>query len=132
VRVRAADVIVAHATAIVTIVATLAVLLAAQYFAQPAHAHDSWINRQGLRDPLSNIWCCGPDDCEDLTALGIPVTEEPNGDVRIGDTHERVESRRIIWASPEGHWYRCYEPLSEGGAPTVKRARCLIGPPKQS
>jgi len=94
-----------------------------------ARAHDSWINRDDLRDPISGVQCCGPADCEDLSIEGIKVTEEPNGDVTIADTGERVEARRVIWASPEGHWYRCSFFYGESGATMWKRVRCLIGPP---
>jgi len=114
-----------HLFAFVVLIHGLPVLCASCW------AHDSWISRDNLRDPLSGVGCCGDQDCEDLSKLGVTVTEQPSGFV-LSDTNEQVEKRRVIWKSREGHWYRCFEKVSTRGGPTWKRVRCLIGPPPQS
>jgi hypothetical protein len=38
----------------------IAVLLA---LAKPSRAHDSWISQDGLKNPVTQEWCCGRMDC---------------------------------------------------------------------
>lgn len=91
---------------------------------------DSWINHGKLYDPQSQAWCCNEKDCEDITQQGILVTEKLDGFV-IADSGEYVPGSRVLWKSPDGHWWRCHIIVHEQGR-TWKKARCLIAPPSSS
>jgi hypothetical protein len=80
-----------------------------------AAAHDSWISRNGLRDPVSGYWCCNHIDCR-----AEPV-REVNGGYQV-ETGEVVPHERIIWRSQDGVWWRCRNMQTNA-------TRCLIGPP---
>ena len=90
-----------------------------------AAAHDFWISRQRLTDPLSGEWCCNHIDCAVVPAGGI--TEVANG-YRVSETGEVIASTRIIWRSPDGMWMRCRYLSGDRAGKT----RCLIGPPPAS
>lgn len=83
-----------------------------------AFAHDSWISRNRITDPATGEWCCNHLDCrpEKVTAV------EGGYKTEYGDV---VPHRRVIWKSPDGHWWRCRH---LGGA-TPGATRCLIGSP---
>ena len=102
----------------VRIVTLFLVLLASSV----AAAHESWISRNKLRDPLSNQWCCNHIDCAEIPKEGI---REVNGGYTLAETGETIPYTRVIWASPEGSWVRC---RFLHGADAGK-TRCLIGPP---
>lgn len=85
-------------------------------------AHDSWISRENLRDPVSLESCCNAMDCQE--ELGIEAVE---GGYLIKSTGEVIHRERIIWRSPGG-WWRCrYLSGTKSGL-----TRCLIGPPQGS
>jgi hypothetical protein len=87
-----------------------------------AAAHDSWINRARLTDPLSGEWCCNHIDCAIVPAGGIA---EVAGGYVVSETGEVIASTRIIWRSPDGTWVRC----RYLGGDKAGKTRCLIGPP---
>lgn len=81
----------------------------------------SWMNQERLLDPESNAWCCNEQDCHQLVEADIvPVP----GGYRVVETGEIIPKARVIWRSPDGHWWRCaYEAGDRKGM-----TRCLIGP----
>lgn len=82
-----------------------------------ALAHDHWISRENLRDPVTKQTCCNNEDCrEELT-----VVRRIDGDYAIMATGEVISRERVIWKSPGG-WWRCRW-MATG------LTRCLIGPP---
>lgn len=89
----------------------------------PALAHDSWISREKLTDPLTKEFCCNMNDCAEELGGVDPVA----GGYLIRQTGEVVERKRVIWRSPGG-WWRCRY-LS---GPKANQTRCLIGPPQGS
>ena len=100
------------------IATTALVLLAAA-----ASAHDSWISRERLTDPVTREWCCNHIDC----AEEVDNVEAVVGGYRIKSTGEIVARERVIWRSP-GSWWRCRYLAGEKAGQT----RCLIGPPQGS
>ena len=99
-----------------------AALLAPAYLLRhEALAHDHWISRQRLTDPLSGEWCCGAQDCE------VEQVAEASGGYRVS-TGEIIPAARVIWKSPDGTWLRCRYMAGERAGLT----RCLIGPPPGS
>ena len=101
---------------------SLAMLIAT---ASLAAAHDHWINHKRLADPQSGEWCCNHIDCAEVPAGGV---RESNGGYIVAETSETIPYTRVIWKSPDGHWWRC---RYLGGAKAGK-TRCLIGPPPNS
>lgn len=81
-------------------------------------AHESWINRQNLTDPLSKQTCCNKNDC-----VEEQVREVIGGYLVMSG--EVIPYSRVIWASPEGTWVRCRNTPTDPKSST----RCLIGPP---
>jgi len=96
----------------------------------PALSHDSWINKQGLRNPAGE-WCCGEGDCgvmvygrvgETMAGYSVDAT------FRIGDgvgsrdreVHELVPYTEFVPSSLDGRYWRCQKP--DGSR------RCFIGP----
>jgi hypothetical protein len=98
---------------------TLLVVLLGSSFAA---AHESWISKNKLRDPLSNQWCCNHIDCAEVPQSGV---REVNGGYLLAETGETIPYTRVIWASPEGTWVRCRYMSGE----KANQTRCLIGPP---
>jgi hypothetical protein len=84
-----------------------------------AAAHDSWINRSRLTDPMSGQWCCNHIDCAEIPNGGV---REVSGGFLVSETGETIPYTRVIWASPEGTWVRCRNMQTNA-------TRCLIGPP---
>jgi hypothetical protein len=97
--------------AMVRFVAVLLALLCSSF----AVAHESWISRNRLADPMSGQWCCNHIDCREETV------KEVAGGYRV-ETGEIIPYTRVIWASPEGTWVRCRNMQTNA-------TRCLIGPP---
>lgn len=86
----------------------------------PSYAHDHWISRQKLTDPITGQWCCNEYDTFEETEN----VEKVNGGYRIISTGEFISDDRVIWKSPGG-WWRSRN-LGDG------TTRCLIGPPPAS
>lgn len=84
----------------------------------PAYGHDSWINRNGLTDPVTKHWCCNEHDCE------AERVREVMGGYMVS-TGEVIPMSRVLWNSPDGRWWRCR--FMSGS--DVGKTRCLIGPP---
>jgi hypothetical protein len=99
------------------LIASAALLLLA--WTTSASAHESWISRKRLADPLSGQWCCNHIDCAEIPRGGI---REVAGGYLIAETGETIPFHRVIWASPEGTWVRCRNMQTNA-------TRCLIGPP---
>jgi hypothetical protein len=94
------------------------ILMLAGCHQEPAQAHDSWINLNGLTDPVTKHWCCNHDDCN-----AEPVREVIGGyQVQTGEV---IPFSRILWKSPDGRWWRCRFLSGVQAGQT----RCLIGPP---
>lgn len=86
-----------------------------------AMAHDSWISRERITDPVTGEWCCNHQDCREEPGN----VEAVDGGYRIKSTGEVIPRQRVIWRSPGG-WWRCrYLDPAKNGA-----TRCLIGPPQ--
>lgn len=83
----------------------------------PALAHDSWISRQRIVDPVTGEWCCNLHDCQ------VEAVREVSGGYSTagGDV---VPFSRVIWKSPDGRWWRC----RYLGGEKAGKTRCLIGP----
>lgn len=81
-----------------------------------AGAHDHWINREKLHDPVTRAWCCDETDC--FAQPAGEVTPAPGG-YRIKSTGELIPHKRFLWRSPDDKWWRC----------GFSETRCLIGPP---
>lgn len=86
----------------------------------PSYAHDHWISRAQLVDPISGQWCCNHIDCEPVRIGGL---HEQDGGYLVSETGEQIPYRRIIWQSQDGQWWRCRNLLTN-------KTRCLIGPPQ--
>lgn len=84
-----------------------------------AAAHDSWINRNRLTDPVSGEWCCNRYDCAEVPAGGV---RESAGGYFVAETRETIPYQRVIWRSEDGQWWRCRNLRTNA-------TRCLIGPP---
>jgi hypothetical protein len=85
----------------------------------PAGAHDHWIARERLHDPVTGAWCCNEIDCAPVKDGGV---REVAGGFAIVDTGEVFPRARVIWRSPDGNWWRCRNIADNS-------TRCLIGPP---
>ena len=83
-------------------------------------AHDHWISRENLRDPVTGLWCC---DERDTREENDNVRAVPGGYLIIS-TGEVIPNERVIWRSPGG-WWRSRN-LGDG------TTRCLIGQPPGS
>ncbi len=97
------------------LITTLFVLLGVSF----AMAHDHWISRARMTDPVSGEWCCNHIDCAEIPAGGV---REGSGGYFIGETGETIPYQRIIWKSQDGSWWRCRNM-------STNKTRCLIGPP---
>lgn len=97
-------------------------LLASLLLITPAFAHDNWISRENLTDPVTKEFCCNADDCAAVEEGGIK--ESLYGHIVV-ETGEFIQNNRIIWRSPGG-WIRC----RYLGGPKANMTRCLIGPPR--
>ena len=86
-----------------------------------AGAHDSWINRMRLTDPLSGQWCCNHIDCTSIPG-GV---KEVSGGYSVFETGEFIPHERVLWRSQDGVWWRCRNLQNNS-------TRCLIGPPSGS
>lgn len=85
-------------------------------------AHDHWISRDKLMDPLSGKSCCNEDDCEALPADSV---KEVGTAFYIETTKEMFPSSRVLWKSADGRWWRCAPALN--GEKFAGETRCLIG-----
>lgn len=94
-----------------------------------ALAHDAmhlsdWIRDDGLKDPADGSSCCGENDCKPLPKDAVSLV--PAG-YHIIPTNETIPSKRVLWKSKDGQWWRC-APLEWNGQRS--KTRCLIGPPQ--
>jgi hypothetical protein len=94
-----------------------ALWLLAFVFGGEARAHDSWISREHLTDPVTHAWCCDERDTREETDNIVAVP----GGYLVKSTGEVIPKARVIWRSPGG-WWRARN-LGDGST------RCLIGPP---
>ena len=102
------------------IIASLVCVIAMLFIIGPGLAHDHWISREKLTDPVTSQWCC---DEKDTREENDNVRAVPGGYLIIS-TGEIIAKERVIWRSPGG-WWRSRN-LSDGST------RCLIGPPQGS
>jgi hypothetical protein len=89
-------------------------------------AHDHWISRDRLVDPVNGEWCCNENDCALLPESDVSAIP---GGYHVASTGEDIPAARVIWKSADGRWWRCRY-LS--GAVKAGQTRCLIGPPPGS
>lgn len=95
-----------------------------------ALSHDNWINKNGLRDPISGHYCCNAMDCRAVPKDGL---RETGGGYLIVESGETIPYNRIVWRSPDGTWWRCQYGASQwSGTFMGGTTRCLIGPPPGS
>lgn len=104
--------------AIAVLAASLFVLVA---IGQRTRAHESWINRNGLTDPVTKDWCCNEHDCKPERV------SEVRGGYRLYATGEVIPATRVLWRSPDGFWWVCR--YQNPNLENFNTARCLIGPP---
>lgn len=107
-----------------------------------AIAHDIWINRKGLTNPITGVGCCGAEDCgvvlptylncglggcfvAGTIMYGAAVTgNEDDGPTRLEPVREWVPYFEVQ-PSPDGQIWRCKKPNGE--------RRCFFAPqPRQS
>jgi hypothetical protein len=79
-------------------------------------AHDSWINRGGLRNAIGES-CCGDGDCFSVAAHPV------RGGYVIEDSREYVPEHEVL-PSPDGAYWRCKR--HDG------TRRCFFAPPPSS
>lgn len=80
-----------------------------------ATAHDSWINRKGLKNPVDGSLCCGEGDCGMLDPGSVKLTSqgyEIHGFVTIDGTGARERVDEVVpmseaQPSPDGESWRC-------------------------
>jgi hypothetical protein len=92
-------------------------LCGALLWGSTALAHDHWISRENLSDPVTKQSCCDKDDCQEE----FTVRRADASGYLIMSTGEIWGRDRVIWKSPGG-WWRC-KWIATG------LTRCLIGPP---
>lgn len=91
-----------------------------------AHAHNS-LNY--LYDPVTKNHCCGMIHTCDRQPAGA-IKEVAKGFL-VTETQEIIPHARVIWESPDDHWWRCKNDGSRVlGDDERKKTRCLIGPPR--
>jgi hypothetical protein len=78
-----------------------ALFAAFAFFAEPAHAHDFWINWGGYRSPTGEH-CCGDNDCKMLAPDEVKIT--PRGYALVnGEVVPFSEAQ----TSEDGQYWRC-------------------------
>ncbi len=109
----------------------------------PTLAHDSWISRDELKNPVTQAWCCGRGDCgivmpaPQATAAGWAI----HGDEIIDISGRRVRVDEVVpypeaAPSPDGYFWRCHTVESKnydvhGHADYVDgERRCFFAPPQ--
>lgn len=107
---------------IVALIGLAALVLTLAIAVVSACAHDSWISRNRLTDPVSGEWCCNRIDCAEVKVGGVRETQ---GGMLVAETKEVIPFARVIWKSQDGHWWRCRNL-------DTNATRCLIGPPPGS
>jgi hypothetical protein len=80
-----------------------ALLIFCLVIATPAHAHDSWVSKNQLKNGAGE-WCCGDYDCK---ALNYTPTAIKGGYLLEND--EAVREGDVMRVSPEG-WVVCRRP----------------------
>jgi len=91
------------------------------------HEGEQWISDKQLTDPVSRMWCCGPNDCSQLDEDAV---EKVPGGYRVGNMYgppEFVPEKRALPYSPDGHYHACFAP-----DPAKDHVRCFIVPPPPS
>jgi hypothetical protein len=86
------------------------------------HGAWQWIEDYRLYDPQTGDWCCGKNDCGAIEGDGISQTSLG---YQIKATGEVIPYSRVIWESPDGKPWRCWNTYGERKGLT----RCLIMPP---
>jgi hypothetical protein len=118
----------------------VAILLA---LVHQSRAHDSWISRQGILNPVTQAWCCGARDCGIVmpapvaTAAGWAI----HGEEIIDSNGRRVRVDEVVpydeaTPSPDGYFWRCH--TLEGTFYDVENhvtyvdgvRRCFFAPPQ--
>ena len=75
------------------------------FLVSPAFAHDHWINQGKYRSPVTNVLCCGKEDCVEVDKDNISVTP---GGILIKDINEVVPFKEVI-PSEDGRYWRCHK-----------------------
>ena len=121
-----------------------ALVVTSPLFISPSPAHDSWISREHMRNPVTLDWCCGRGDCgivlpaPKATATGCAIHGEEIVDLdgrrlRVDEVVPYDETQ----PSPDGHFYRCHtvgRDYDEDGNPNEYlwdgERRCFFAPPQ--
>ena len=124
----------------------IASILGVLLIAGTAAAHDIWIGRGAYRDPVSNAWCCGKEDCgviedplhavhtlkraywiDGVVQRGMIATGNVNdGPVKRTRVKASIPYNRAL-PSPDGKYWMCL--VYEDGQPIP---RCFFAPPSGS
>ncbi len=82
----------------------------------PSRAHDSWISRDGLKNPVNQGWCCGRGDCgmvmpaPQATAAGWAIHGEEIIDISGRQVRvDEVVPYNEVLPSPDGYFWRCHD-----------------------
>ena len=81
----------------------------------PSPAHESWISKQGAKNPVTGSWCCGVHDCGIVMPAPIATSAgwAIHGDVIIDVNGRRVRVDEVVpygeaTPSPDGYFWRCH------------------------
>ena len=93
----------------------------------PAHAHDSWLSRNSLRNAAGE-WCCGEGDCFVIPDKNVSARRDGfriEFDY-IGNDGQEHHGNEVVpypeaQPSPDGAYWRCKRP--DGSR------RCFFAPP---
>ncbi len=119
-------------------VATLLVLV------HPSWAHDSWISRQRVLNPVTHEWCCGTNECG--LVMPAPVATAAGWAIH-GEEIIDVDGRRVrvdevvpygeVMPSPDGYFWRCHSTVNPDfdvtndiGMQIDGERRCFFAPPQ--
>ncbi len=119
-------------------------LIALLLLISPSPAHDSWISRERMMNPITLDWCCGRGDCgvvmpaPKATAAGWAI----HGEEILDLDGRRIRVDEVVpygetLPSPDGHFYRCHtvgRDYEAGGNPDEYlwdgERRCFFAPPQ--
>jgi hypothetical protein len=113
-------------------------------FVHPSRAHDSWISRQRILNPVTQEWCCGTNECGIVmpvpvaTAAGWAIHGEEIIDVDgLRVRVDEIVPYREAMPSPDGYFWRCHSTVNLDYGVTNDAAflvdgerRCFFAPPQ--
>jgi len=107
------------ATAMVVLIYLALIIYTLMLSIAYGHEGEQWIADKALHNPISGVFCCGPQDCKQVPDEWV---EKVQGGYWLGA--EFIPNAQALPFSPDGHYHRCAGP--------DKRTRCFIVPPPSS